>query len=182
MYQTLDPENKFEFVCPIFNAQTKMSTCVKLRNMVWQGKTPDARKGCQACMSIGKCPAAVITQKMAMSNARNMVEDDYGSTKPVVGRIRADVLEKILPAMHIVTMIDRFCVSPEEFRAIETANERIEKALNSAPKNERSKTPIAFSPSQSPVKKRASAKKTPLDENLKNAAVSGDISAAINKE
>jgi hypothetical protein len=56
----LSENNQFSFTCPVFNVETKLSVCIKLRDLVWRGSRPDVRKGCQACMSAGKCPAATI--------------------------------------------------------------------------------------------------------------------------
>ena len=179
-YQTLADDNQFKFKCPIFNAETKMATCVKLRNLVWKGLTPEKRRGCQACMSAGKCPAAQIVQKMAMSGPRSMQPDDYGSTAPVLGKLRRDILERIRPVMVMSSTIQRLSLSSIEVNMIETANERIEAMLGSAPgASSKSKASIKgkarkprdlSSPSTEPKQKTMS--------KVEQAAASGDLSAA----
>lgn len=179
-YRTLDPENQFQFKCPIFNAETKMATCVKLRNMVWRGQQPAQRKGCQACMSAGKCPVAVIAQRMAMSNPAHPVEDPYQSATPVVGKLRKDVLMRIKNVVVMSSTLQRFRLSEAELTAIETSSDRIRMMIGSAPngstataviKGKGRKRKSLSNPKPSEVKETSNS--------IKMAAASGDLSAAI---
>ncbi len=182
-YHTLDEANQFKFKCPIFGAETKMSSCIKLRNLVWKGRKPEQRKGCQACMSSGKCPAAQIAQKMAMSGHRTRQPDDYGSTTPVLGKLRKDVLERVLPVMVMSSTILRYGLSSSEVNAIETANDRIRAMLGTAPGASTIKATIKGKPREN--KKLADAKSAEVEtkpktlSKVEKAAATGDLSAAL---
>jgi hypothetical protein len=183
-YQTLADDNQFRFKCPIFGAETKMSSCIKLRTLFWKGRRPDQRKGCQACMEAGKCPAAVIAQRMALSNPRNPVADEYGSTTSVMGKLRQDILARILPTMVMPGLLTRHGVSSKEAAAIETANDRIRAMMGSAPagttgtkatikgktrKNRKLVSPKATTPEATQA----------APSKIEKAAATGDLSAAI---
>lgn len=171
-YLTFSPQNQLSFVCPIFNVSTKMAACLKLRELVWRGKTPDVRKGCQACMKSSKCPAAAIVQKISYTKA----PDAYGSLTPVEARLDDAILGRILPVVVQEAHLNLCDVPAAERALIETANARIEKQMVSAPKQ-----PIA-------ARRRAVAKvDTPkaapapsVPNAIQDAAASGDLAAAIN--
>lgn len=177
-YLSLSDGNKFSFKCPVFNAETKMSSCIRLRNMFWQGQTPTQRKGCQTCMAAGKCPAAQIAQRMAMSGTRVKQPDDYGSTTPVTGKLRKDVLERILPVVVTQSAIQRHRPSPAELNLIETANERILTMLGSAPGASSKKSVIKGKPRRSKKLEPPQATET-VPSKISQAAESGDLSAAL---
>lgn len=180
-YATLAEDNQFKFKCPIFNAETKMSSCVKLRHMVWKGLRPEKRRGCQACMAAGKCPAAQIVQKMSMSSSP--VADDYGATQPIVGKLRKDVLERIRPVMVMNSTIQLFSPSTAELSLIETANQRIEAMIGTAPgasaPSRSTMTGSARKPRKVASPKAAEPKTTTTDTRIEKAAATGDLGAAL---
>lgn len=179
-YQTLAEKNQFKFKCPIFGAETKMSSCIKLRDMVWKGQKPEQRKGCQVCMHSGKCPAAQIAQRMAMSGARAGVSDDYGSATPVLGKLRKDVLEHILPVMVMPSTLLRYALSSAEVSAIETANERIRAMLGSAPGATAKKVAIKGNTRKAKKLDDVNSETKPkVESKIEQAAKTGDLSAAL---
>jgi hypothetical protein len=163
-----DKANQFEFVCPIFNVQTKMRLCMTLRELFWMGKKPDVRKGCQACMRSSKCPAAAIVNKISYSSQRP-APDEYGSTQPVVGKLRKDILERILLPIVLERTMDEFGVPEPERQMIRTSSDRIAKMVGAAP----------IDGEDRPATRAAPAKKTKSTVN-RAAAASGDLAAAVN--
>lgn len=184
-YVTLAEDNAFSFTCPIFNSETRMSSCVKLRELIWKGKQVEKRKGCQACMAAGKCPAAHIVQKISISGMRNPQPDDYGSLQPVKGKLRKEVLERIRPVMVTSSAIQRCSPSAAEIELIETANERIDAMIGTAPGASTKRSAMLDSGPQ--TSRKGAAKKTrakakiesPEQDKIEQAAASGDLSAAI---
>jgi hypothetical protein len=180
-YATLSPQNKLSFTCPIFSVQAEMRSCVELRTQVWQGIRPGVRKGCQACMIAGKCPAAEVVRRMAHS-AKNDA-DEYASSEPTVGKLSVSILERILNVIVTPTIMEQFSVPPTERHLIETARDRITAQLATAPAHGvKRKTSYDH---DEPVKTPRKAKiKTPDMAAIaaQNAAMTGDLSAALNKE
>ena len=185
-YSTLSFRNQAKIVCPVFDAETKVAACVKLRNAVWQGKRPDVRRGCQACMSAGKCPVAVIVQRLAMSNSAQ--EDAYASDEPKVMKLGADVLDRISRTVVSEKTIAFYRASPVERDLILSADERIHKQLGTAPatqKAARSSTRVQGAGARVSRKgvTQTRAPETPkTDSALSRAAATGDLSAAINSQ
>lgn len=178
-YLTLDTiKNQFRFTCPIFNVETQMRHCVQLRDMVYYGGSAPVRKGCQACIKSGKCPASEIVRRISFH--RN-VPDDYGSVTPVTGKLRRDVLEKV----HRVIVQDRHLneaqVSDPERLLIASASDRIGKMIGAAPLPSDDGAPRStFESATAAPKKRRSAPKTEKSNNRVNeAAASGDLAAAV---
>lgn len=176
-YLTLDETNQFTFTCPIFNAETKMSSCVKLRDMVWKGKRHDKRRGCQACMVDSKCPVAFIVQRISMAGMRNKQPDDYGSVTPVKGKLRKDVLERIHPVMLLPSTLRSFDPSATEIAMIESSNERIAAQLQSAP-GASSGYKARSDAIKSARLETPKAKPKELSK-IEQAAATGDLSAAL---
>lgn len=173
-YLTLAVNNMFEFVCPILNTQVKFKHCSAIRESLWMGKIVRnkegeiIRGGCQACMRAGKCPAAEIIKQI--SYGKGNVPDDYGSTTPVVGKLRKDLLTKLAPIMVHPKLLDEFRVRDVERDLIESASERMHKLAGSAPASGSAK------PAQA---KRNAPRKTAEPTNVQKAAASGDLAAAI---
>lgn len=167
--------NQFSFVCPIFNATTTFVSCMQLKGMVWMGRRPDVRRGCQACMNSSKCPIVAIVSR---ADTRNLDLAAYYSATPVVGKLDAEVLQRILPIVVREEHLRQRQVSDQERLLIETANQRIEQQLGTAPSSEKVALRSARSisrPAPAAPKARPAVNKTVTD-----AAVSGDMSAAIN--
>lgn len=180
-----DPRNQFAFVCPVFETTTKISQCFKLREMFWRGERPEVRKGCQVCMRAGKCAAAAIVDKIR-TNGRSW-QDDYASDTPVVGKLRKDVLERIHRPMVVESYYREFPgVSDAERLKIETASERIGKAIGAAPlpSDDGPSYSRNFTESPTPRKPRKAAPKADnintQTSTVGDAAASGNLAAAIN--
>lgn len=172
--------NNFSFTCPIFNAETKIESCAKLRDLVWQGRaTPGLRKGCQVAMQCSKCPvSAIIAKTIYVTKAEPQA---YISAAPVHGKLMQDVLEKIMPVMIQPRFMEIYGVTPAERALLETANERIEKQLLTAPKDKTEQAtynrPSKRTASPAPAKQTPP---TPKNDAAALAARTGDMSAALN--
>ncbi|MGV1754803.1 hypothetical protein [Agrobacterium sp. CG674] len=172
-----DNRNLFSFVCPIFEVTTKISLCFKLRELHWAGNSPEVRKGCQACMRAGKCPAAAIVSKKWPTGRK--WQDEYASDTPVVGKIRKDILERIHRPMVMERTMNDFGCSDAERMKIATASDRIGKMIGAAPLPDDDipsyAERIENSGQPAPKKRRASTK----SPTKHTAAATGDLAAAI---
>lgn len=179
-YKTLAEDNQFSFVCPIFNAQTRITACLKLRELVWMGKRPDKRPGCQACMTASKCPVVHIVKRIGADN----YGDPYGSSEPKLGQLRKDDLERIAPIICDERTIRHYPLSDAERLMIASSGERIRKMIstsrNSAPSEELDDTSEIEVVETTPVAKRPRPSVTPQASANDAAAKRGDIAAAIN--
>jgi hypothetical protein len=182
---TLSDENQFEFTCPIFNTDVKMAGCMLLREKKWMGQGPAIRRGCQAAMTACKCPAAAIVDQINYGRFPDGVPDNYGSKTPVKGKLRADILERILRPMVLTKTVDDFGVSPAERTLLLSANDRIAAQLKSAPAGEgkyvarNASLGETVTERRRPVRTRTEAPK-PANDTLADAARTGDMAAAIN--
>lgn len=176
---TLSKDNKFSFVCPLFNATTKLASCVYLRDLVWKGKTVPQRRGCQAAMKSGKCPAAQIVSGIAFGYARGDQDSAYGATEEKVGKLRAEVLSRIRPVMMQEKIIQQLNVPAKEIMLLEGANERIDAQLKTAPGEPLPTVSDYHSPKHG-GKSTKSAKAAPVKNKKQEAARTGDMAAAIN--
>ncbi|TDW20376.1 hypothetical protein EV128_1256 [Rhizobium azibense] len=188
-YLTLARENEFQFNCPVFNANTKMAACMALREAVWMGKTVEKRQGCQAAMNCGMCPAAAIVSKINYS--RTPVSDDYGSKEPKVGKLHADILERIRNIIPIPRELGRFALTDNERELLNSTRGRIEAQLKTAPGASGKETAFVeprrsisnITTTRRPLEaegKRTVVQKTTQNQAINNAAKTGDMAAAIN--
>lgn len=175
-YVSLDEKNQFSFKCPVFNAETRMGACVKLRDMVWRGQTPEVRKGCQAAMQSNLCPAASMVSLYIFD--KKWDNDFHGSKEPKKGRLHAAVLERISRSMANEEEIKRLHVPENEAEALRDARFRIQKELETAP----GEAPQRASDYEPPRKRRSTkSKQTPEHQSkVVDAAKTGDLTAAIN--
>lgn len=176
--------NQFTFTCPIFNVDTKFGHCEELRHRVYRGERPEVRKGCQACMSAGKCPVAREVNRSIYQ--RVSLVEPYHSEEVKNGKLRAEVLQEIRPVIIPDAVYERFNVSASERALMQSANERIDKQLGSAPSKDlkpyvdrtprsvESRTTYKASPG------RVAPPKPKAEPNRSNAAATGDMSAALN--
>ena len=200
-YLTLAPENEFQFVCPIFNAKTKMAACMVLRERVWMGQPTEKRQGCQAAMNCSMCPAAAIVERIGKRDGTPH-SDDYGSTEPKIGKIHAQILERVRNTIPIKAVLDRFTLTANERELLATTRARIDEQLKTAPgRDGRTTSYIApkkieasLYPSKSVAKRDRSedreydmpAETRPIPRQsakihtINKAAMTGDMSAAIN--
>ncbi|MBA8881760.1 hypothetical protein [Phyllobacterium myrsinacearum] len=172
---TFKRTNQAKFNCPIFGVETRVAACMQLRDRVWAGFKPPVRKGCQACMSAGKCPMAKLVDKMIYGKHDKNAPEPYASTEPKTVRLRDDLLERVLPIIVRDGTMNNFGVPAKERALIETANERIRKQMQHAPS--------AISDT-SVTRRRTTLKPSPASEpandDLIDAASSGDMAAALN--
>lgn len=200
-YLTLSEENQAVFECPTVGAKSKVAQCMKLREMVWMGTQIDKRHACKVAMKCSMCPAAAIVKNISMAG-QQPVSDDYGSTEPRVVKIHANVLERIKNTLPITSVLDRAPLSPEERQRLLTSRQRIEEQLKTAPGRNGKSTPFvaptkvdsAFSPSKSVGRRgriedehdredvipMSRVSKTNRNETINKAALTGDMTAAIN--
>lgn len=174
---TLSLKNLFTFDCPVFAAETQMRSCVALRNQVWQGKRPPVRKGCQAAMSGGKCPAAEIVRRFAF--ATGDLTEHCSSSEPKKGKLPRDVLERIRPTIIDQKQMQNFGASSAEIKLMLSANDRIDEQIKTAPKSDNARQQriaLVDEPKPKP-RKKAVATKPAVNE----AAQSGDLGAAISQ-
>lgn len=121
---TLSPRNQFVFVCPIFQVQSRMSVCMTLRELVWRGKRPEKRQGCQACMHANKCPINTIVWRMIREK-----DDPYGSVEPKLGKLQDRDLDRIDRVLVPDRIMNQFALSDSERRLIVEANQNAGKRV-----------------------------------------------------
>ena len=179
-FLTLSMKNRFSFTCPIFDASVEMRGCVLVRDKVYRGEQFPERKGCQACISSSKCPAAAIVQQMAFN--RSDATDHCSSIEPKSGKLPASALEAVRPVIVTASDVQRYGLTSTELSLIESANGRIDTQLATAP-SER----VSGRIQASEAPKRARATKVAPEASTEapsiavtSAAASGDMSAAIN--
>lgn len=136
---TYSPKNMFSFNCPIFNATVEIRQCLVLRDLVWKGKGPVVRKGCQVCMSASKCPIVPMVRKMTEET------DIYYSAEPKTGRLSTDLLKDIAPILvpeHLLRSEQFSDISPAQLIAIRSANETAQPLKTGASAPKRAPAPI----------------------------------------
>lgn len=176
-----DARNRFSFTCPLFDSNTQMRHCTKLRDLVYVGKRPPYRKGCQAAIHSSKCPAAAMISLYIWD--KTFDNDSHGSLEPKQGRLRAEVLEKVQRVMILPSTLDKFGVPAVERLKLEGANERIAEQLKGAPGKHGSRASDGDIEERTVAPRRkAPARPTPRSEPsaITTAAETGDLSAAIN--
>lgn len=180
MIDSLRTDNQFSFVCPIFNIKTRMGACVKLRDLVFKGQAPAVRSGCQAAIRCSKCPAAEMVRKYCYD--KTFVNDHHGSMVPKEGKLMRVILERVRPTMMRENVLEAFNVSDTERKLLMTADERIDEQLKTAPGEPgRSVTKFEAAPRRkTKVEKVEVTQQASQSSALKEAAASGDLSAAIN--
>lgn len=177
-YLTLSPRNKFEFHCPVFDADTKLAACLKLRELVWRGQQVEVRHGCQAAMKCSMCPAATIVDLYHYN--KNWTNDFHGAAEPKKGKLHAMVLDRIARVIPIDRVVDQHNLSKREKDLLYSSRDRVEAQLKTAP-GERPDQPSSYQP---PKRQRKTAKKVAPEKNnaILEAAQTGDLAAAINAQ
>lgn len=174
-YMTLSAINQFRFVCPIFNVETQFRACSKLRDLVYVGKAPPVRIGCQACIKSNKCPASNIITKMIYAHGE--APDEYGSDTPVLGKLRQNVLERIAPVIVLEVTMNQMGVPDAERALIATASERIYKQLGTAPVAAEK----GYRPKRGAQRDISAPKPSAPTGSVNKAAATGDLAAAISE-
>lgn len=176
--KTLSDDNQFVFECPIFNSQTKIASCFTLREMVWMGKPPEVRKGCQMCMKAGKCPINNIIWDMI----RVPGFDPYWSATPKLGKLQekhiAQIERVLINERDLEKAIDAGRISPAEGSKMSKANQM---ARNTANKMIRNAAEIALVDVKHEAPERKSGAMVQEVSDTIKAAMSGNMSAAVNK-
>lgn len=173
-HATYSAENQFSFICPIFNTETKIRACLTLRDLTYRGEKPEVRKGCQACVSASKCPVAEIVRSNTFGGGSP--DSEYFSAQVVVGKLRSDVLEKMLPVLVPDSMMTAYRISAIERELMASAHERIAKQLETAP-GKKSGSKFVASKAAPPIPRAKTTAPTP--SAIQSAAATGDLSAAI---
>jgi hypothetical protein len=177
--KTLSESNQFVFTCPVFQTKTKMAACFALRELVWCGKKPEVRKGCQMCMHAGKCPINNILWEMI----RKPGFDPYHSDVPKEGKLQerhiVQIERVVVGEKQIERALDRGDISPVEAKLMRSSNEE---ARKTASKHIRHAQDFALDEVKTERAPRAAAEKPEkeLDATIV-AATSGDMTAAVNK-
>lgn len=172
--KTLSPENQYKIVCPVFGAETRIAACFELRDRVWRGEKLPVRAGCQVALHASKCPINNIIKRMVQDGS-----DPYHSVEPRLGSLDQDDLDRIARVLVPEKAIAERC-SPAEQKKLLEANENARKGV--VIKRTRTKTeaaPMSDVPTAAPVAP-APARTTP--SAISEAAMTGDMSAAINAE
>lgn len=115
---TLDESNQLHVICPIFQAETPIAACFKLRELVWCGQAPVQRQGCQACMRASKCPINNILWGMI----RKPDSDPYGSRTKKVVQFHTEDLERIARVVVPEKLLESYSLSDKELVMIKRAN------------------------------------------------------------
>ena len=160
--KTLDEANPLHVICPIFQAETPIATCFKLRDIVWRGDRPAQRQGCQACMRANKCPINNIIWDMI----RNTDLDPYWSSQKKTVNFKEHDLERIARVKVTDWIINSYSLNEKELAMINKANAQA--AIGVFKKGR----PNAVS--------AQSFEEAPEVSDTAAAAKSGDMSAAIN--
>ena len=166
--KTYSESNQFKLACPIFNVEVPIAGCFKLREVVWTGERPNVRRGCQACMRADKCPINEIVKDL-----RYRDDDPYYSPVEVVGRLEDKHLAAIAPVSVPEYVIKQYPLDEKELAFIQRANALAKEGKHlrvEAPRKQKARP----KPAQ-PAKIEAASSQTV------QAAISGDMSAAINK-
>jgi hypothetical protein len=154
--RTYAENNQFRFKCPIFGVEVKIRECLSLRDMVWKGEKVGVRRGCQACIHTSKCPMVPLVYDFAY---RREGEDVYHSTEPRVGHLQPSLLARIAQIIVPNYWLDKLDVPPAERSRIALADPKTIAHEAKVEKKTRKRQPDA----------------------LAQAAMTGDMGAALNK-
>ncbi|WP_062120598.1 hypothetical protein [Aureimonas sp. AU40] len=172
-FKTLSDQNQFTFTCPIFDATTRMVSCMNLRELVWSGRRPEKRQGCQAALCAGKCPINNIIKRLGVGD----YGDPYGSFEPKHGSLRREDLQRIRPVICDERDMKKYEVSARERELIATANDRIDAAMKSAP---RTKGAIHIEHDEMPAPRRKPSAPKAAAPAKAGPVAGNDLTTAIN--
>lgn len=179
---TLSPSNRFAFVCPVMATEVEIRTCILLREKVYKGARIEARRGCQACIRSSKCPAAELVRRIAFG-ATDQTEH-CASAERVVGKIPADVLERIAPIIVRDCDLHGFGVPSAEAALIRSSRERIDAQIATAPRERVSTRRMPVDQTHHTRTQRAAKPivmpETTTTTHIEKAAATGDLAAALN--
>lgn len=182
VYESLKHSNQFKFKCPVFDTETRMGACVRLRDLVAAGAPPVVRQGCQVAMRCGKCPAQEMVSKYCFD--KNWTNDHHGSSTPKEGKLMKAILEKVRRPLIQDRVLTSFNPSERERELLLSANERIDQQLKTAPAESNRRgvqldnKPVSYTSQKIATVKEDNA--TVSDVTINKAAAEGDLAAAIN--
>jgi hypothetical protein len=170
--KVFESNNEFRFNCPSLSVEVRLVDCLSLRDRVWRGDRPDERKGCQACMIGGKCAAAQIVKDAHMRRDRVI---DYHAAQAKVGALEPTLIASMRRVIIPPNLLDRHQVTDAERAAIE-ANTGFDDRVVKTPRVDTSN----WNQASAKVKPRSTT--LAVDDGVSvSAAISGDMSAAINR-
>ncbi|AMB48232.1 hypothetical protein [Methylobacterium sp. AMS5] len=172
LIKSYSPKNEAKIVCPIFNAETKIADCFTLEQQLARGQVQEERRGCQACMRSSKCPVYWINREIQRTG-----EDHYHAGEPKVLSLKPGILDAIAPIVVQERHINELGVSGVELDAIVAANDTTSSGAK------RAKKAPAVSLGRVKAEERSVPRAAPAAESddVTQAALSGDMSAAITK-
>lgn len=178
--RSLMTDNQFKFVCPIFGAEVELRGCFTLRNAWAKGQAPAVRKGCQACMSASKCPVIAILKEID-----NKDGDIYYSAEPKKGRVSDYVLKSIAPIVVTTTTLNTYGDMPEDQRAAIINTNGLAgfakfKGMGGATLEDIGVTVREDDHKKKGFSRGAAPKKIETISATENAAITGDLTAALN--
>lgn len=109
--KTYRADNLTSLPCPIFGAEVELRQCLGLRDAQFKGRRVEARKGCQACITSSKCPAASLVQYMDERH-----DDVYYSATPKTMNWQPDHLARVSRIVVPQSTLTRFADMPEHHR------------------------------------------------------------------
>lgn len=176
-FLSLSRTNQFSFTCPVFNVETKMAACTKLRDIVWAGGKPPVRRGCQAAMRCSMCPAAAMVSLYNYNG--NFQNDHHGSLQPKQGKLMTVLLERCAKVIPIESVVNSHGLSDAEKALLYSTRERFEQQLKTSPGQPSNPTSSFESTT---TRKRSAPKPAPtaVNQNIAEAAATGNLAAAIN--
>lgn len=166
--RTYSPKNEVRITCPVFGSEQRLADCLELEQQVARGKRSPERKGCQACLSSSKCPTYWIIR-----NIQRTGDDPYWSAEPKLVPLKGEILDAVAPIQVRDDHINYHQVEGEELEAIRAANEAASSGARA--RTSRKVAPVKLAAVQKEEPKKA------VSSSVMDAAISGDLSAAVTK-
>lgn len=166
--KTFSMENRMSITCPVFGVETELRACFKLDEMVMKGQRPAVRKGCQVAMGASKCPIWHIKNEM-----RREESDPYFSPELKHGALSGSILSRIAPVLVLDSAIDRAEISDGEKAKLRACNEAARQGVKPLP----TRKSLAR---QAQTLESVEAEPS-VGDDLVEAAMTGDLTAAINE-
>jgi len=181
-YKTLALDNQFRFVCPIFGAEVAMRECMSLRDLQYKGQGPEIRKGCQACISAQKCPIVHVLREIGPG------VDPYYSPTPKVGKLSDHIMRSIAPIVVPESTMKsaRFADMPQRQAELIQACDGLKGFKNfkgtqgATLEDVGIRTPSEHASEGNRIHRSVTKTPAPAEEP-QDAAVTGDLSAALNR-
>jgi hypothetical protein len=179
--KTLAANNQLTITCPVFQVETPIASCFRLRDMVWKGQGPQQRQGCQACMAASKCPINGIIKSMFARGT-----DPYYSAEPKHGALLPEHLALSANVIVLPLHYANLNIPEKELALIQDANERSSAYGNKKRDVEEKRGAKRQAAVQrekvnlDTIEVKRTPKAEPAMASTTAAAIAGDMSAAIN--